>query len=236
MGTSKRESDPGRVELRRAAGKFGPSRADDIFTWPPWVAPTAIHIETLRVSGRGLHSARMKLPSRPQGSASPSPPPRRLRLVRYACRLRGNLAGHRPTSRRNRLVTFSGCATLCRRDAPPVTNAARTRSDYASPEPPGMGTGRARLRPSSMPEMNITFPALAVAIQSVEASLTQRRKGAKAQGDWRKRWFGRQSVAGNRLLPRLLSLCHFASLRLCVTSELNILRLSRRQARRLSYG
>ena len=143
MGTPKRESDPGRVELRRAAGKFGPSRADDIFTWPPWVAPMAIHVETLRVSGRGLHSARMKLPSTPQGSASPSPPPRRLRLVRYACRLRGNLAGHRPTSRRNWLVTFSDCVTLCRRDAPPVTNAARTRSDYISPDPPGRGAGRA---------------------------------------------------------------------------------------------
>ena len=76
-------------------------------------------------------------------------------------------------------------------------------------------------------EMNITFPALAVAIQSVEASLTQRRKGAKTQGDWRKRWFGRQSVTGNRLLPRLLSLCHFASLRLYVNSELNIYALAR---------
>ena len=169
----------------------------------------------------------MKLPSTPQGSASPSPPPRRLRLERYACRLRGSLAGHRPTIRRNRLVTFSGCATLYRRDAPPVTNAARTRSDYVSPEPPGRGTGRARLRPSPMPGMNTTFAALAVAIQSVEASLTQRRKGAKAQGDWRKGWFGRQSVTGNRLLPRLLSLCNFASLRLCVNSELNSYALAR---------
>jgi hypothetical protein len=78
-----------------------------------------------------------------------------------------------------------------------------------------------------MPEMNIAFPALAVAVQSVEASLTQRRKGAKAQGDWRKRWFGRQSVTGNRLLPRLLSLCNFASLRLCVNSELNSYALAR---------